>query len=406
MRRFAAGTPFVWIGQMAKARKKLEEKELAGFALLEPMIELLAGLRDESNPNRDLHFDHYVSLLLFYFFNPVLTSLRGLQASTDFAKVRKKLKIPRASLGSLSAAQHVFDYEELKPVLEQILEQLPADKGNVRLRDLKKIVTVADGTILKALPRVAWALWLNNGKRAVKAHVQFEVLKGVPSLADVTEAKGSEKEVFERALEPERFYVLDSGYAKLSLFQAVVDLGSNFVCRLPTGWKHEVVEERSLTDEGREARVIRDEVVKLGSGRNSTALKQNVRIIEIEKVDEPSRRMRSERPVRETIVLVTDRLDLPAELIAILYSARWTIEIYFRWLKCTLGCEKLLAESENGVALQVYSALIASLLVSVWLGKKPTRRTFEALCMYFLGMADLDDVKRDLGKLQAHEPTA
>jgi hypothetical protein len=388
------------------AKKKLEEKDLEGFALLAPMSELLAGLRDESNPNRDLHFDHYVSLLLFYFFNPVLTSLRGLQASTDFAKVRKKLRIPRASLGSLSAAQHVFDHEELGPVLEQVLKQLPADKGNVRLRELKKIITLADGTILKALPRVAWALWLNDGKRAAKAHVQFEVLKGGPSRVDITEAKGSEKKVFEGALEPERFYVLDSGYAKLSLFQAVVDRGSNFVCRLPTGWKHEVVEKRSLTDADREARVVRDEVVKLGSGRNSTALKQNVRIVEIEKVDEPSKRMRGERPVRETIVLVTDRLDLPADLIAILYSARWTIEIFFRWLKCTLGCKNLLAESENGVALQVYSALIASLLVSLWLGKKPTRRTFEAICMYLLGMADLDDVLRGVGKLQAHETTA
>ena len=110
-----------------------------------------------------------------------------------------------------------------------------------------------------------------------------------------------------KALEPGRFYVMDSGYAKLSLFQAVIDAKSNFVCRLPNSWGHEVVEERPLTEADREARVVRDVVVKLGTSRVGKHLEQNVRMVVIEKVDEPSKRMRGERPVRKTIVLVTDR---------------------------------------------------------------------------------------------------
>ena len=294
---------------MANRRKKkaLDERDLEGFKLLQPMSDLLAALRDESNPNRDLHFDHYVTLLLFYFFNPVLTSLRGLQASTDFPKVRKKLGIPRTSLGSLSAAQHVFDPEQLGAVFSELLQRLPADKGDPRLAQLKEVVTAVDGSLFKALPRVAWALWLNNGTRAVKAHVQFEIMKGAPSRLDVTAANGSQRDVFEQALEPGRFYIIDSGYAKLSLFQAVIDAKSNFVCRLPNSWGHEVVEERPLTEADREARVVRDVVVKLGTSRVGKHLEQNVRMVVIEKVDEPSKRMRGERPVRKTIVLVTDR---------------------------------------------------------------------------------------------------
>ncbi len=391
--------------RMAKRRKRtVDERDLEGFKLLEPVSDLLAALRDESNPNRNLHFDHYVTLLLFYFFNPVLTSLRGLQAATEFPKVRRKLGIPRTSLGSLSAAQHVFDHEQLGAVTTELLQHLPADKGDTRLRDLKKVVTAVDGSLFKALPRVAWALWLNNGKRAAKAHVQFEVLKGAPSRLDVTAGKGSEKAVFERALESNRLYVMDSAYAKFGLFQAVIDAQSNFVCRLPTGWNHEVIEERPLTDADREARVLRDVVVKLGSSDASKLLKKNLRIVEIEKIDEPSKRMRQERSVRETIVLVTDRLDLSADLVALLYSARWKIEIFFRWLKCTLGCKALLAESKDGVRLQLYSALIASLLISLWLGKKPTKRTFEAICFYLLGMADVEDVLAGVRRLKPHPP--
>ena len=285
-------------------QKEQREPDYEGFKFLKKIEALLAGLRDESNPNRVLHFDYYVTWLLFFYFNPTLKSLRGLQAATGFAKVRKRLKLPRASLGSLSEAQHVFDYEALKPIMEGLLEQLPADKGPPALRELKKTVTVADGTLLKTLPRVAWALWMNDGKRAAKAHVQFEVMKGGPSALEVTDANTDEKAVFKRQLQPDRIYVVDSGYAKLQLFQDVIDVGSNLVCRLPACWRYELVEERDLTAADREARVLRDSVVRLGSGRNAKILKQNVRLIEIERVDEPSKRMRRERAVRETIVCI------------------------------------------------------------------------------------------------------
>lgn len=384
-------------------KRAIEEQDVSGFKLLDLLSEFLAALRDESNPNRDLHFDHYVTLLVLYFFNPVLTSLRGLQAATEFPKIRKRLGIPRSSLGSLSAAQHVFDPEALGEILSGLVERLPATRGDQRLRDLKQIVTIADGTLLPTLPRVAWALWLNNGKRAAKAHVQFEVLKGAPSKLDVTAANDSERRVLRQRLEPGRLYVMDSGYAGFEVFQDVLDAGSSFVCRLPAHWGYEPLEERALTEADREARVIRDVVVNLGTSANSKKLKQRkLRIVEIEKVEEPSKRMRRERPVRETIVLVTDRLDLPAELIALLYTERWKIEIFFRWLKCTLGCKQLIAESESGAALQVYSALITCLLISLWTGKKPTKRTYEAICFYLSGLADAEDVLASVRRLKPH----
>ena len=58
----------------------------------------------------------------------------------------------------------------------------------------------------------------------------------------------------------------------------------------------------------------------------------------------------------ETWWLLTNKLDLPAELVALGYRYRWTVELFFRWLKCVLGCKQLLTTSENGVALQIYTA--------------------------------------------------
>ncbi len=72
--------------------------------------------------------------------------------------------------------------------------------------------------------------------------------------------------------------------------------------------------------------------------------------------------------------LLTNRVELTAELVALAYRYRWTVELFFRWMKCILGCRHLLSEDANGVAMQGYAALIASLLVVLWTGHKPTKR--------------------------------
>jgi hypothetical protein len=74
------------------------------------------------------------------------------------------------------------------------------------------------------------------------------------------------------------------------------------------------------------------------------------------------------------------------------------VELFFRWLKCVLGCKQLLTTSENGVAIQIYTALIASLLIVLWTGRKPVKRTWEMLQFYFQGWASLDEVQAHLEK--------
>ena len=89
----------------------------------------------------------------------------------------------------------------------------------------------------------------------------------------------------------------------------------------------------------------------------------------------------------DVVVLVTNRLDLDAELLAVAYRYRWAVELFFRWVKCVLGCRHVLSQGINGVRLQVYAACIASLLISLWVGRAPTKRTYEMLCFYLSGWA-------------------
>src|SRR5207249_5916375 len=101
--------------------------------------------------------------------------------------------------------------------------------------------------------------------------------------------------------------------------------------------------------------------------------------------------------------LVTNLLDVPAEIIALLYCYRWTIEIFFRFFKQMLGCRHLLSHSANGIEIQTYCAIIACMLISLWTGTKPTRRTYEMICWYFIGVADLDELLAHLDKLKKHD---
>ena len=134
----------------------------------------------------------------------------------------------------------------------------------------------------------------------------------------------------------------------------------------------------------------------LGCAKSGAVFKQPLRVVEVAtgKTDSQGQ--------PEILVLATDRLDLDAELVALAYRFRWSVELFFRWFKCILGCRHLLSTSPNGVTIQLYVGIIASLLISLWAGRKPTKRTLEMLQFYFAGWATLEEVQAHLDGLANH----
>ena len=96
------------------------------------------------------------------------------------------------------------------------------------------------------------------------------------------------------------------------------------------------------------------------------------------------------------LLLCTDRLDLDAELVLLAYRYRWTVELFFRWFKCLLGCRHWLWEDQQGLTLQVYLALLASVLVVLRTDRKLSKRTWELLQWYFLGWVSEEELERHL----------
>ena len=412
---------------MASKERKNSERvtadQLRGLNWLDQVTALLERLRDvgcarDVAGNRELHFDQYCVLVLLYLFNPIVTSMRGLQEASELEQVQQQLKIPRFSLGSFSEAARVFDPERLLEIIEELTFQAQPLVRDARLKDLEHLLAAADGTLVAALPRMARASLLKEqtGSGLVKwrLHTQFDVEKFVPLSMEVTPDGGGandERAVLKRNLKPGYCYVKDRGYAKFSLFNDIHDLGSNYVCRVRDNSQPEVVENRPLTEADRAAHVLSDQIVLMGQDRKGRDRPQHtLRYIMIQGTPHTSRGkyrggssgVDSDGYVR----LVTDMLTVPAEIVALIYEYRWTIEIFFRMFKHMLGCRHLLSHNEKGIRIQVYCAIIACLLINIRTGRKPTKRTFEMMCFHLMGWATDAELLRHLEKLKLHDEVA
>ena len=380
-----------------RSNSKITDKEITGLKYFEKLLPLLERLHEvgcerDTAGNRDLHFDEYCCLVLLFFFNPIVDSLRALQQASELKSVRKKLGVPRVSLGSFSEARQVFDPELLKPIIGELAKQARPLARDSRLKDLQNLLTLVDGTLLTALPRMAEASWLKRqtGSGQVKwcLHTHFDVEKYVPDRIDVTPDAGGEHDeraVLERVLERDRLYVMDRGYAKFALFNAIVRHGSSYVCRLRDNSVYEVAEERPLTDADRAVDVLSDQIVRIGLSSNAENRPDHpVRLVIVKVSPHTSRgKYRGGSSGVDSdgfLRILTNLLDVPAEIVALIDQDRWQIEVFFRTFKHLLGCRHLLSHHPDGIKIQTYCAIIACLLINLWTGRQPTKRTHEMLC--------------------------
>ena len=94
----------------------------------------------------------------------------------------------------------------------------------------------------------------------------------------------------------------------------------------------------------------------------------------------------------EVLLIATNLLDVPAEVVALVYRYRWTIELFFRFFKQILGCRHLLSDDPNGIPIQCYCAVIACMLLQLWTGHKPSKEMHRLIHFYLCGWADEADV--------------
>lgn len=377
------------------AATPLLEKDLHQWRLIDTFNRQLQrsvrglGARSSwSDPERRLQLSHYLSLFLFGLVNPILDTTRALCAATDLSRVQRDLcGGNKVSLGSFSEAQHLIDPVWLEKLFTHLAGQVsgppPSDPHQAWQQWLAR-----DGSLLPALPRMHWALF-GGGKakksgapnNAVRLHLSFHLLDDKPAAAQITNGKSCERKSWKAQWERGAAYVGDRYYAQDYQCLSQLDCqGCAYIVRLCDPAVVTVLEELTLTDADRAAGVLRQARVELG--RRACERIQGVRVVWVQSPTAGQLRLATNLPVAQGA----------AELISVMYRRRWQIEGFFKWLKCLLGCRHWLAESQRGVTIQLYLALIAAVLWQLAIGRRPNKRMLELLQLYQMGWATVDEL--------------
>jgi hypothetical protein len=404
------------VGKIGES-KPIDARRIGGIKRIRHLLPLLAPLHEigcerDSAGNRQLHFDEYVTLLLLYMLNPLIESVHILRQAACIEKVSEQLGVKRFSLGSFSESVRVFDPEKLKAVVLELAEELKPVNADPRLAThLDHALTIVDGTVLDAISTVSAAMWVpfqdGTAKHAWKLHTQFDFDRFIPSEVELTDArntgKSDEKNVLRKKLKKDCCYVMDRWYAQFTLFNEINAVGSSYVCRMKENSVFEVQEERLLSEEALQAGVIRDAVVTMGlNSKPQDRPDHAMHIIVIEAQPHAKRGGRRGKTAgpgnKGTIVIATNLLHVPAQIIALIYRHRWAIEVFFRFFKQILGCRHLVSHKPQGIQIQVYCAVIACMIVNLWTGRRPNKATVTMLAWYFAGVATEQEVLAHLNR--------
>jgi hypothetical protein len=373
-----------------------EEPEIlhAGRRLLRPIEQQLRALGAvPMHGNRDLFYDHVVVAHLIAFFNASVESLRRIEDVFESPRVRRRLHLPRVPKSTLSDLQRVMDPELLRPIVDHLKAQVPTVRNDPRLDALVKELIAVDGTFLAVAARVAWALYNKpndpaapDRKGCVRVDVHFNILQGVPEQAVVSNGRLAEQDALVARLQPGKFYVVDRALQGYPHMAEIVAAGSDFVVRLrKSSACFDHLEQRPLTLADRQAGVTSDVRIGIPSLRGRPLRDTPLRMIEIGYTDRTGD--------TQTLWLLTNRLDLPAEVIALIYRYRWQVELFFRWLKCLVGWKHFFSESQNGVTVQVYIALIATLLLALEVAAQPSVYDYAMANHVVSGLIPLKEAK-------------
>lgn len=368
------------------------EQRITGGRLVDLLDKPLRALSSSdalpAHGNRQLLADHIVVAHLVAFFNPAVKSLRRIEDVFESPKARQRFGLPQVPRSTLSDAQALFDPALLAPLIESLKQRLTTLPHDPRLDDITRQLLAVDGTFFAVAARVAWALYNKNNnpgasvhKGNVRADVHFDILRGVPEAAIISGQGLTEQDSLAQNLQPSRFYILDRGYQAYTLLAAILAVDSDFLVRLRDNLAFDVVQDRPLYAEDRLAGVSSDTEISIRGHRAKTGLgERTLRRIEIRV---PGK--------EEPMVLLTNRRDLSAELIGTIYRHRWQVELFFRWLKCMANFKHFFSESQTGITLQVYAAIIGTLLIAVQTGTKPTVYTFSTMAAVMSGLIDPDE---------------
>jgi len=398
-----------------RRRQRLGGKDVIGLPQLRFLDGMLDYLREAyDHPNRKLHLDDLLVALLVAFFNPVVRSLRGIEDASQMPRINQHLDLASIKRSTASDALAAFDPQLLMPLIAHLRQQITPHQetnANPLLRGMLNRLLAYDGSYFRTAADVGWALRERHGKNQrlrgrVRLNLHLSVRDGLPSCVSwAGEDDPGEPVAILHEVEAGQIVVADRGCFSHETVHELKKRKVDMVLRLQSGVRCDVIAERLLSQEDRDARVVSDQTVLL-TGKKNLHKPTPLRLVTIEPSPDqrdssrdPSQTSNTHSPIRLLTSVQDD--SVAAWMIGHLYRRRWDIELFFRWLKSCAQWDHLLSESRQGVLMQVYVAVIGTLLLSIYSGRKPDKYSFNMLCMAASGYGSIEDAMAILQKRYA-----
>jgi hypothetical protein len=240
-------------------------------------------------------------------------------------------------------------YEDL---FYQTLEwcQMASPGKSKKLRFKNKLLSLDSSTISLCLSLFPWAKF-RRIKGAIKLHLLLDHDGYLPSFAHITDGKGSEVAVARGlCLSPGSIIVIDRGFNDYGLFADWTRNKVYFVTRLKEKAQFDVIGQRPVLAS---KHVLGDETIRFTGPKAGKRCPLPLRRIVVQDPKDDTR----------TITLLTNHFEFAASTIGAIYKDRWQIELFFKAIKQNLRVKTFVGTSENALQIQIWTALIAMLLI-------------------------------------------
>jgi hypothetical protein len=263
----------------------------------------------------------------------------------------KHLGINAPAKSSLAYANEHRPWELYQLIFLKLFDrcqsQINLEKRKFRFKN--KLVSLDSTIIDLCLDIFDWAHYRRT-KGAVKLHLLLDHDGYLPSFGIITEGNIADvKTAWQFKLEPGTIVVDDRGYNDYELFGHWTAQGIYFVTRMKDNAVYEVIKQNS-TNPGND--ILKDEIIELRGSGAFEKCPYKLRRIEFYDTEK-----------KDVLVFLTNHLKLSAMTIAAIYQDRWQIEIFFKFLKQNLKIKTFVGTSANAVKIQIWTALIAMLIL-------------------------------------------
>ena len=258
--------------------------------------------------------------------------------------------VARSTLSRANERRDWSLYADFAQVLIRIARPPYADE-DLGL-DLDNTVYALDAsTIDLCLSVFPWALFRST-KSAVKLHTLLDLRGNIPTFIHISDGKLHDVNVLDILLpEPGAFYIMDRGYVDFERLFTLHTAAAFFVIRAKSNTRYRRRYSRPVD---RSAGLRCDQTIVLTGVDTATGYPQPLRRI----------KYRDEQ-TGKTFNFLTNNFAIPAQTVADLYSYRWQVELFFKWIKQHLRIKRFFGTSENAVKTQIWIAISVYVLVAI-----------------------------------------